>query len=54
MRNYFFFLPYKTAGKSICNHFNISNIRTSLKDIEHPNLKNFLNFQFKEISKYYY
>jgi len=47
-------LPYKTAGKAICNHFNISNIHTSLKDIEHSNLKNFLNFQFKEISSYYY
>ena len=34
-----FFCPYKTAGKSICEHFNISNIHTLVKDIYHPNLK---------------
>jgi hypothetical protein len=54
MRNYYFFCPPKTAGKSICEHFNLSNAHTTFKDIEYPRLKNFLNFQFKEISKYYY
>ena len=41
MRNYFF-CPYKTAGKSICEHFNISNIHTLVKDIY---------YQFKKFYK---
>lgn len=54
MRNYFFFCPYKTAGKSICEHFNISNIHTLVKDIYYPNLKNFIRLQAIDITKYYY
>lgn len=54
MRNYFFFNPLKTAGKAICGHFNISNIHTLVKDVYHPNLKNFIKLQAIDITKYYY
>ena len=54
MRHYFFFNPLKTAGKAICGHFNISNIHTLVKDVYHPNLKNFIKLQAIDITKYYY
>lgn len=54
MRNYFFFCPPKTAGKAICGHFKISNIHTLVKDIYHPNFKNFIKLQAIDITKYYY
>ena len=54
MRDYFFFCPPKTAGKAICGHFKISNIHTLVKDIYHPNFKNFIKLQAIDITKYYY
>ena len=34
MRNYYFFCPPKTAGKSICKHFNLTPSDSYLPDTQ--------------------